>query len=369
MSFVAGQVERRALIRHGDVYPLMKAELLRTAERSSRVVREPESHGTRPTPGLVTYRALGNQACGRYLQAALEIGRADDRYEQEADQIAEQVLRMPQPDPGARVYVERNNDLGASEHAFETTAGTRLPAHESTPVIRQSETSNHRFAMIQRKEEDTEKESSVPSKGALKAVDHAEKMLTQNSPAIWFDSWGNDLRDNDLNGKIDVGKERGLNDGSHYNKSYKAKICKDPGQTTDTCPAKDQSNIDVSYKVCIDIPIEAYRAAGVSIPTSRWIPTFFGELSKKPDWTVWKKPARPAKLLAGDIVAAANAKHQHAGIMVSGLLFDNVINLPGPTASRKFGYFKPSGTNDLLSVARVLFEAYLQIDWVARPKK
>jgi hypothetical protein len=122
----------------------------------------------------------------------------------------------------------------------------------------------------------------------------------------------------------------------------------------------------VAYKVCIDLPIEAYQAAGVPISTSRWIPTFFSELKALSNWRVWGKGKSPSSLLAGDIVAASNPDHQHAGIVDPGLL-DNVINLPGPTAARKFHVFNPSGLNDIVSVPRALFELFLNIDFVARP--
>src|SRR5215470_3784525 len=39
--------------------------------------------------------ALGNQAFGRMIQAKLQISQPDDAYEQEADRVAEQVMRMP----------------------------------------------------------------------------------------------------------------------------------------------------------------------------------------------------------------------------------------------------------------------------------
>lgn len=40
-------------------------------------------------------RTIGNRAVGRLLQAKLEISQPGDEYEREADQVAEQVLRMP----------------------------------------------------------------------------------------------------------------------------------------------------------------------------------------------------------------------------------------------------------------------------------
>ena len=40
-------------------------------------------------------RALGNQAMGRFIQAKLEVNQPGDMYEQEADRVADQVMRMP----------------------------------------------------------------------------------------------------------------------------------------------------------------------------------------------------------------------------------------------------------------------------------
>jgi hypothetical protein len=40
-------------------------------------------------------QAIGNQATGRWLQAKLTISQPNDIYEQEADRIADQVMRMP----------------------------------------------------------------------------------------------------------------------------------------------------------------------------------------------------------------------------------------------------------------------------------
>ncbi|MBV7337528.1 DUF4157 domain-containing protein [Chloroflexi bacterium TSY] len=42
-------------------------------------------------------RTIGNRAVGRLLQAKLTVSRPDDKAEREADQVADQVLRMPEP--------------------------------------------------------------------------------------------------------------------------------------------------------------------------------------------------------------------------------------------------------------------------------
>jgi len=42
-------------------------------------------------------RTIGNQAVGRIIQAKLKIGLPGDKYEQEADRVADEVMRMPEP--------------------------------------------------------------------------------------------------------------------------------------------------------------------------------------------------------------------------------------------------------------------------------
>lgn len=133
----------------------------------------------------------------------------------------------------------------------------------------------------------------------------------------------------------------------------------------DMVPAGLLQTVNVTYKVCIDVPIEAYVAAHVPVSRSRWIPTFFTQLKSKAGWRVWEHGRQPPHLMDGDIVAASNSKHQHAGIIQTGLV-DSVINLPGPTAARKYQMFAPSGIKDIVSVPRILFQHFLRIDLVAR---
>jgi len=41
------------------------------------------------------HQTIGNQAVSRWIQTKLKIGQPDDKYEQEADQIAEKIMTMP----------------------------------------------------------------------------------------------------------------------------------------------------------------------------------------------------------------------------------------------------------------------------------
>ena len=100
--------------------------------------------------------------------------------------------------------------------------------------------------------------------------------MGRNSPALWFDSWGNDLRDNDRDGTVDTGSEVGLSDGVHHGRTSGQTCVRYPVCRPRCAQPRSTRTVDVNYMVCIDIPIEAYRFAGVPISTSRWIPHFFG---------------------------------------------------------------------------------------------
>ena len=42
-------------------------------------------------------RTIGNRATGNIIQAQLKVGQPRGKFEQEADQVAEEVLRLPEP--------------------------------------------------------------------------------------------------------------------------------------------------------------------------------------------------------------------------------------------------------------------------------
>ena len=48
-----------------------------------------------PAPLVPLQRSIGNRAVGRLVQAKLTVGRPGDRFEREADRVADQVMRMP----------------------------------------------------------------------------------------------------------------------------------------------------------------------------------------------------------------------------------------------------------------------------------
>jgi hypothetical protein len=74
------------------------AEAERKPESSS--LRRAQPRATSPHPILQLQQLAGNRAVGRFLQAKLRVGQPGDAYEQEADRVANQVMRMPDPRAG-----------------------------------------------------------------------------------------------------------------------------------------------------------------------------------------------------------------------------------------------------------------------------
>lgn len=60
-----------------------------------RASERPASCGRGVHPIAALQHTIGNRAVGRFIQARLEVGQPGDIYEQEADRVAEQVMRMP----------------------------------------------------------------------------------------------------------------------------------------------------------------------------------------------------------------------------------------------------------------------------------
>lgn len=65
-------------------------------------------------------RAIGNRAMGQLIQAKLTIGAPNDKYEQEADRVAKQVMRMPLSKSAAVVPEEEEKNGSASNQVDRT---------------------------------------------------------------------------------------------------------------------------------------------------------------------------------------------------------------------------------------------------------
>ena len=96
----------------------------------------------RPADILNLQRACGNRAVVPLLQAKLTVGPVGDRYEREADQVAEQVMSMPNPQAGSRQQstVSGQPSLQRQAPEDEEEVQTKLLAASITPLVqRQAE--------------------------------------------------------------------------------------------------------------------------------------------------------------------------------------------------------------------------------------
>ena len=189
---------------------------------------------------------------------------------------------------------------------------------------------------------------------ALHAVAHARSI--QAAGGILFDSWGNDLRDNDNDAEVDGRSEQGKQDGYHYGGTYRtfavfAGSYPDQGwghNRTVTVPTSQIVVGSFKYRVCADIVSLAYHKAAV-MPTTRSTAVL---LQKFRDLGyVWRKSdGYPPSYLPGDFICTLGHGGGHSGIVVEATSTQNVpkvIELPGPSTMVDEGTYNPAQTNDV----------------------
>ena len=94
-----------------------KKPIVKRSNSSIRIQRNKSSQPLKSPADRILFlqRTIGNQAVQRLiksgtLQAKLKIGQPGDKYEQEADRVAEQVLRMPEPGVQREVEPEEEEE-------------------------------------------------------------------------------------------------------------------------------------------------------------------------------------------------------------------------------------------------------------------
>jgi hypothetical protein len=122
-------------------------------QKSNSVLRIQRTKSSQPIKSpadriLFLQRTIGNQAVQRLirsgtLQAKLRIGQPGDKYEQEADRVADAVMRMPEP--GVQRQVEPEEE--------EETLQSKPLANQITPLVQ-----------VQRQEEPEEEEEMLQAK-------------------------------------------------------------------------------------------------------------------------------------------------------------------------------------------------------------
>jgi len=195
---------------------------------------------------------------------------------------------------------------------------------------------------------------------ATRAVDAARQMLAAGN--VLFDSWGNDLRDNNSDGSLDGAdpSERSAEDGSHYGRTYSEfKTVAgsyvggwDFARRTVQVASSQTIRGNFKYMVCADLISNAYHAAGVMAHTrsAGQILDNFRRIGY-----VWQRDQRyPSKYLPGDFICTYAPGHGgHAAIVVQdentggGSVAPMIIDLPGPSSQISDGTYNPAATNDI----------------------
>ncbi len=113
-------------------------ERQQTTAKSSQSLRTNSSRKPKPqvtlqrkpqNPLLHLQRSMGNRAFGQMVQAKLTIGAPDDKYEQEADRVADEVMTMPDS------AVQRAMPNGDDERSDEESVQTKPLVSKITPLV------------------------------------------------------------------------------------------------------------------------------------------------------------------------------------------------------------------------------------------
>ena len=120
MNRITGLYAKTETKREKSPYQIRKTKILHPAKYPAKYPADRI---------LFLQRTIGNQAVQRLiksgtLQTKLKIGQPSDKYKQEADRVAEQVMRMPEPGVLRQVEPEEEEELQAkstSDHLSEVT--------------------------------------------------------------------------------------------------------------------------------------------------------------------------------------------------------------------------------------------------------
>jgi hypothetical protein len=110
---------------------LLQEQIPPLTQSVQSVILDPS--GGRPADFLALQRMAGNRAVSRLIQTKLTVGPAGDRYEQEADRVAEQVLTMPLPSPSRRGVGGGVQPFGGPSASLRT--GLRAQRQEEEEVM------------------------------------------------------------------------------------------------------------------------------------------------------------------------------------------------------------------------------------------
>ena len=162
-------------------------------ENSASKIRKTESPQVISSPAdqfLYLQRTIGNQAVQRLiksgtLQAKLKIGQPGDKYEQEADRVADAVMRMPEP--GVQRQVE-------PEEEEEKVLQTKPLVDQITPLVQRQVEEEEEEEMLQAKSrEDATSEVTNDLESQINAIKGGGRPLAESERAYFEPRFGADF--------------------------------------------------------------------------------------------------------------------------------------------------------------------------------
>jgi hypothetical protein len=149
------------------------------------------SQGSHVDRILFLQRTIGNQAVQRLiksgaLQAKLRIGQPGDKYEQEADRVADEVMRMPEP--GVQRQVE------PEEEEEEEILQTKPLVDQITPVVQRQVEEEEEEEMLQAKSrEDATSEVTNELESQINAIKGGGRPLAESERGFFEPRFGYDF--------------------------------------------------------------------------------------------------------------------------------------------------------------------------------
>lgn len=200
---------------------------------------------------------------------------------------------------------------------------------------------------------ETEASLNIQHPKAAFAVDRA--IAAHHAGFVLFDSWGNDVRDNDGDGSVDDAREDAI-DGTHLHRRFSsfsvvAGSYSGLGWNLDrvlTVPTSRTMYGTFHYKVCADVISSVFHDAGV-MPLTRRTSAILDHVSLK--GYVWRRSdSYPKEYVPGDFICTLGHGGGHSGIVVERSRTDQVpivIELPGPSTSIDLQEYDPTRTSDI----------------------
>jgi hypothetical protein len=147
----------------------------------------------RPADMLALHRAYGNRAVTRLIQTKLMVGPVGDRYEREADRVAEQVMSMPNPQavsgqpPLQRQAPEEEEEKVQTKPLVQRQAEEEEEEIQTKPLVqRQAEEEEEEIQtkpLVQRQAEEEEEEIQTKPLVQRQAEEEEEEEI-QTKPLV-----------------------------------------------------------------------------------------------------------------------------------------------------------------------------------------